>query len=180
VLISLSLLFIILSVAILWFFPSIRYKKIVVHHSASPGGTLKSIRKFHQEVRGWHEIAYHFVIGNGSHTQPVGKIEASKLWRRRMYHFSTQDLWLNVSSIAIVMVGNFQIKKADTHQYQSLLKLIRRLQFDYNISLKAVIGHNDVQKTTCPGRFLNLSKLRQDLMEIKASNVQSLADLIKN
>ena len=43
--------------------------RLIVHHSASPRSTtLKDIRRWHVDERGWEDVGYHFVIdGFGDH-----------------------------------------------------------------------------------------------------------------
>src|SRR5438270_9583625 len=52
-----------------WFPPhsSDRWTCIVIHHSASEEGGADRFDEWHRQ-RGWDELGYHFVIGNGTDT----------------------------------------------------------------------------------------------------------------
>src|SRR5579863_9129173 len=47
--------------------PSDRWQCIVIHHSASDVGGAERFDRWHR-AKGWDELGYHFVIGNGTDT----------------------------------------------------------------------------------------------------------------
>src|SRR5687768_8825904 len=49
------------------------WRWIVIHHSATPAGGAKTFDKMHK-AKGWDELGYHFVIGNGTDTAD-GQVE---------------------------------------------------------------------------------------------------------
>ncbi len=51
-----------------------RWTCIVIHHSADDRGTPESIDRAHRQ-RGWDELGYHFVIGNGDGGVPGAFME---------------------------------------------------------------------------------------------------------
>ena len=138
-----------------------RWQTIVVHHTASSIGNLEYIKKIHQKKHGWPDIGYHFVINNGSLNTTVGQIEESNLWKTQSAHFSTKIRRVNQHGIAVVLVGHFDNRPVPTLQYEALVNLLVDLIRQYDIPVKDIIGHNDLQNTACPGRHLNIPELRR-------------------
>lgn len=130
---------------------------IVIHHSATSQAqtnqkTLQSIDREHSKLHkkvgknGWH-IAYHFII------MPDGiKIETRDL-DEVGYHAG--NFPVNLDSIGICLIGNFQHEKPTEKQeraFRNLLKLlIRRFPSIEDIKL-----HKEVRigYTPCPGAHI--------------------------
>lgn len=140
-----------------------RWRYIVIHHTASDAGNLEYYKRIHQTERGWPDIAYHFVVNNGASGTVPGQIEVSDLWRNRSRGLSTKITYINYLGIAVVMVGNLERHKPSTLQYQALVQLLANLSTDYKIPVDRMIGHRELQQTACPGKHLDLEKLRQDV-----------------
>jgi hypothetical protein len=66
-----------------------RWECIVVHHSGSDRSTPQSMREWHMKGRGWDELGYHFVIGNGA-GYGDGQVYVGERWRKQM-HGAHQD-----------------------------------------------------------------------------------------
>ncbi|MCB1323697.1 MAG: N-acetylmuramoyl-L-alanine amidase [Spirochaetales bacterium] len=137
-----------------------RWRWIVVHHTASDIGNMEYYRRLHMEERGWSDIAYHFIINNGTHNTAVGQVEESNLWHDRSGNFSTRNWYVNTFGIAIVLVGNFEEHDVPPVQKEALVKLIAVLADRYNIPVERIIGHREMQNTRCPGRHLNMAEIR--------------------
>src|SRR4051812_3753672 len=45
--------------------PANQWQYIVIHHSATPSGSAAAFDRMHR-AKGWDELGYHFVIGNGT------------------------------------------------------------------------------------------------------------------
>lgn len=140
-----------------------RWRYIIVHHTASDLGNLEYYRRIHQQERGWDDIAYHFVINNGSFQTIPGQIEESNLWKERRRGYSTSNKWVNTFAIAIVIVGNLNNHPPLPQQYESLINLLVQLSKQYNIPPERIIGHREIQNTECPGKYLNMAKVRLDV-----------------
>src|SRR5439155_15411047 len=54
------------------------WRWIVIHHSATPTGSAAKFDRDHR-AKGWDELGYHFVIGNGTETRN-GQIEVGPRW----------------------------------------------------------------------------------------------------
>ena len=136
------------------------WKAIVVHHSASDTGDAASIDRSHRN-RGWDELGYHFVIGNGSNT-PDGLVEVGSRWRKQKHgaHCKTPDNYYNDYGIGICLVGNCENHPPTAGQMASLKKLLVFLTQRYALTSDQVYGHRDLKPTECPGRFVSVSSLR--------------------
>jgi len=140
-----------------------RWRYIVIHHTASDFGNLEYYKRLHQKERGWDDIAYHFVINNGSFETIPGQIEESNLWKKRKSGYSTKNWLVNTFGIAIVLVGNLENHPPLPQQYESLINLVTNLSKKYNIPPERIFGHREIQNTNCPGKFLNMAKFRLEI-----------------
>src|SRR5437016_3151778 len=52
--------------------PARPWRWIIIHHSATPSGSAAKFDRDHRS-KGWDELGYHFVVGNGSETR-LGQI----------------------------------------------------------------------------------------------------------
>lgn len=163
---SLLLIFIFLGGRYWW--REMRWRFIVIHHTAADRGDLNSIRRLHMKENGWSDIAYHFVVDNGTNNTTMGQVEVSDLWKNRKGNLSTRDETVNEFSIAIVMVGNLQRHPPPPIQLEALIRLVADLSRRYNIPPSRIIGHRDVSQTACPGKYLNLETIRERVRELRA------------
>jgi hypothetical protein len=147
-----------------------RWRGIIIHHSAIDSGNAADIDALHRQ-RGWDGIGYDFVIDNGKGGRD-GTIEVGYRWKRQEKgaHCRPEncaDNYWNEHTIGICLIGNLDKYSPTSSQWQSLQKLVRFLQERYQIPSKRIIGHRDVPgaKTTCPGRYVSLPRLRRDLSQ---------------
>ena len=141
-----------------------RWTTIVIHHSATERGGAKSFDRYHRK-RGWDELGYHFVIGNGTDT-PDGYVEVGPRWHKQKHgaHCKTPDNYFNEHGIGICLVGNFNETRPTRRQLASLARLVRFLSHQCGISPSQVTTHSSVtHKTQCPGRNFPLAALRRSL-----------------
>ncbi len=138
-----------------------RWQYIVIHHSATATGGAAAFDRMHRD-KGWDELGYHFVIGNGTDTRD-GQIEVGSRWPKQKYgaHCKTPDNRYNDYGIGICLVGNFDSARPTPAQLQSLAKLTSYLMKTYNIPASRVIGHGDAKPTECPGRNLSVAAVRR-------------------
>jgi hypothetical protein len=130
------------------------WRWIVIHHSATTTGGAAAFDKMHR-AKGWDELGYDFVIGNGTDTAD-GQIEVGPRWTKQKYgaHAKTPDNRFNEYGIGICLVGNFDLERPTSKQMQSLTKLVSYLERTYHISSAHVLGHKDTKSTDCPGKYL--------------------------
>jgi N-acetyl-anhydromuramyl-L-alanine amidase AmpD len=141
--------------------PSARWTCIVVHHSASDLGGAERFDEWHRK-KGWDELGYHFVIGNGTDT-PDGAVEIGPRWAEQKHgaHCLTDDGYYNQHGIGICLVGNLDEHPPTPAQMRSLARLVRFLCTEFRIPVRKVTTHGRVTgKTDCPGKDFNLDRLR--------------------
>lgn len=137
------------------------WRWIVIHHSATPSGGAAAFDRMHR-AKGWDELGYHWVIGNGTDTAD-GQIEVGPRWPKQKWgaHAKTADNRYNDYGIGICLVGNFDKDRPTAAQLRSLARLVAYLMKTYHITPDRVIGHGDTKPTDCPGHNMNLAAVRR-------------------
>jgi hypothetical protein len=137
------------------------WKWIVIHHSATPAGSAAFFDRAHRQ-KGWDELGYHFVIGNGTGSRD-GQIEVGPRWPKQKWgaHAKTADNQFNDYGIGICLVGNFEIDRPTAAQVRALAKLTAYLMQTYHIPADHVIGHGQAKPTGCPGRNVSIAEIRR-------------------
>jgi N-acetylmuramoyl-L-alanine amidase-like protein len=148
----------------------------VIHHSATPAGSLALIDKEHKE-KGWDGCGYHFVIGNGTNSGD-GQVEPSARWPIQKWgaHAKTPDNKFNDYGIGICLVGNFDIDRPTAAQIQSLNKLVAYLMKTYHIPANRVLGHRETKPTDCPGRNMSVVAVRRAVNQMLADAGEPVAE----
>ncbi|MGB7159173.1 MAG: peptidoglycan recognition family protein [Tepidisphaeraceae bacterium] len=137
-----------------------QWKWIVIHHSATPAGSAAVFDKMHKD-KGWDELGYHFVIGNGTNSGN-GQVEVGNRWKSQKWgaHAKTADNKYNDYGIGICLVGNFDLDRPTPAQQQSLAKLVAFLEKTYRITPERVVGHGETKATDCPGKYVSIAQVR--------------------
>jgi N-acetylmuramoyl-L-alanine amidase len=118
--------------------------RIVVHNSGTPTGNAKEFHRYHVEVMKWAGIAYHFVI------LPTGVIERG----RPQEMVGGHCLHNNLDTIGICVVGNFDYQTPSPAQVDALTRLLGWLCWQYHMPVEHILGHRDLNSTSCPGKSL--------------------------
>ena len=144
-----------------------KWTHIVVHHSATSTGNAKIFDTYHRS-KGWDELGYHFVIGNGSQSED-GEIEVGSRWTKQKHgaHCKTDDNYYNDHGIGICLVGNFETGSPSAKQIESLKKLIIFLQKECSIKNQQVQTHSEIGQTACSGKHLSGDKVRYLLRDVQ-------------
>src|SRR4051812_12123184 len=141
--------------------PSDRWECIVIHHSASDTGSADRFDQWHRD-KGWDELGYHFVIGNGTDTED-GQVEVGPRWVTQKHgaHTKTPDEFYNQHGIGVCLVGNFDNYEPSAAQIQSLVSLCRYLTTTFHIPPDHIYTHGGITgKTDCPGKLLDVDLIR--------------------
>jgi N-acetyl-anhydromuramyl-L-alanine amidase AmpD len=132
--------------------------EVVVHHSASAFGSVPLIREWHL-ARGWSDIGYHYVIGNG-HLAAGDAYDAAQDGEvaegRPLAEVGAHALGHNADSIGICLVGDAAFTR---WQYVRLIMLLVKLNAQFAFGVDNVLGHcevDPVNKTLCPGFDMQL------------------------
>jgi hypothetical protein len=160
--------------------PARPWRWIVIHHSASPTGSAAVFDKEHK-AKGWDGVGYHFVIGNGTMTGD-GQVEVTPRWPVQKWgaHAKTLDNRYNEYGIGICLVGNFDNERPTSAQMKALTELVAYLMQTYRIPASNVVGHRDTKPTDCPGRWMNLTAVRQLAVRAVVATGGKLADADAN
>jgi len=142
-----------------------KWTTIVIHHSATSTGSARTFDRYHREKKGWDELGYHFVIGNGTET-PDGFIEVGPRWESQKHgaHCKTPSNYYNDHGIGICLVGDFTKSRPTAKQMAALEELVAFLCRACSIPPSRVTTHGHVnKKTKCPGRYFAMAPLRRYL-----------------
>lgn len=120
---------------------------IFAHHAdtaeAPLDATWRGVQAFHQDARGWADVAYSFGFGSEA-GRPV--ILEGRGWDRAGGHTAG----FNSTSLAFCFVGNGDLRFPEPARraFVTLMRLAER-----RFGAVMVRGHRDVNPTACPGRI---------------------------
>ncbi len=148
---------------------------IIIHHSATTTGGALAFDKIHR-AKGWDELGYDFVIGNGTDTAN-GQIEVGPRWTKQKIgaHAKSADNRFNEYGIGICLVGNFELERPTAKQMDSVEKLVGYLMATYHVTPDHILRHKDTKSTECPGKYLSIDVIRR-----QASLLGGPSVLVKN
>ena len=148
--------------------PANHWTWIIIHHSDSDYGSAAIMDKWHRD-RGFDELGYHFVIGNGTNSGD-GQIEVGPRWPKQKWgaHDNALDNRYNTNGIGICLIGNFNDTHPTPRQISSLVRLVVYLMRTYDIPADRILGHGETKITQCPGRFLNVASIRAEAARLVA------------
>ena len=134
---------------------------IVIHHSATPSGGAKAFDRMHRE-KGWDELGYHFVVGNGTDTGD-GQIEVGSRWPKQKWgaHAKTPDNRFNKTGIGICLVGNFDTERPTRAQMASLCAAGGLSDNDVSHPLRPCDRPQRHQGDRLPRRNLHVAEVRR-------------------
>lgn len=131
----------------------LRFKYIVIHHSASTKGNYQIIKRWHAQ-RGWYDAAYHLILSNGSTQIPLGHVEATQRYRSLSYSVGTRSKRCNLLGVHICIIGNYHTRPMPKHLKACVASAVQILQQKYHISDANVLLHRDCSSSACPGKFI--------------------------
>lgn len=140
--------------------PSVRWRYIVIHHTASEWSTLARIDAYHRKkFEDPDGIEYHFLVTNGKKA-PEGRIDVGrwKIQKRAIHLFKPEGA---PDAIAISLVGNFHERKIGEAQFAALVELVATLAKRYEIPVENITTHTrvDGRLTVCPGKHFPYDRL---------------------
>ena len=141
--------------------PDHRWRRLVVHSSRSDSGNAALLRAYHLQVNPkLKQGAYHFVIGNGSHSAD-GEISIGQRWREQLPGAAMRVEALNEASLSVCLIGEFTESGPTVAQWRALDELMAYLRAQLGpISL---VSHRQVESTAeaCPGPGFDTRLLQQ-------------------
>lgn len=141
-----------------------RWERIVGHHSGVERGNAASYDRYHRRERRMENgLAYHFVIGNGKDSGD-GEVEIGGRWLKQLQGGHVRNHAVNLSSIGICVVGNFEVRRPSARQMAAFRELVDWLRNDVlaGRSVKFSV-HREIDRnhTVCPGRYFPTSALHR-------------------
>lgn len=140
-----------------------KWKRIVIHHSATPTDDAMNMHRVHKARGMKNGLAYHFVISNGSRKAYDGEIFIGDRWKGQLDGGHMKRLSDNKTSIGICLIGNFELRSPTSKQMKSLEGLCEYLMNKCRLSTNQVTTHKILHPnhTVCPGKYFSLSALRK-------------------
>ena len=133
--------------------------RIILHCSATEDGRVvdwQTIRRYHVQHRGWHDIGYHFGI------ERIGddyEVLVGRMPTRQGAHTSGA----NHDSIGICFVGGFDETPPPAEQWRRGVELVAWLCAAYKINPGRIYGHREfVAGKTCPGLAFDTERFRDE------------------
>ncbi len=127
------------------------WRYVVIHHSGTSEGSAAAFDRYHKKVKGWRDLGYHFVIGNGRGT-PDGSVEVSKRWKDQRPGAHAGVRYYNACGVGVCLVGNFERSVPTKKQMASLRRLLAFLMKRFKVPAEGVLRHRDLVLTKCPGK----------------------------
>lgn len=131
-----------------------KISRIVIHHSASPKATttIQDIERWHKE-KGYNGVGYHKVIEGGGITRQGRPDEV----------VGAHAYGHNTGTLGVCVCGNFDSEEPDAEQLKELVQVLAVLCKRHGLKAGAIVGHRDVNATSCPGKnlFSKLPDIRQ-------------------
>lgn len=127
-----------------------------IHHTADTYKGLDSLAEqkarmrgyqaFHMDVRGWADIAYHFVVFPPFVTSEGTEISARVFQGRERNYVPAAQEGHNRGTLAVCVVGDYESEFLHRNTIYALEVLLARYD-----ALRTLGGHRDVVSTSCPG-----------------------------
>lgn len=133
-----------------------KWTYIIVHHSGAEEKDTEQIRRYHMQSRGWRDIGYNYIVERN------GRVVTGRSLDIAGAH--CKDKQMNTRGIGVCMIGNMQNHPPLPAQYEALINQLAALAKRYDIPVKNILGHKEVPSPTdCPGRYVDMAKVRQDV-----------------
>lgn len=143
-----------------------RVDEVVAHHTWSPTAaqyrgleTVRSVRRYHMEERGWSDNGYHLMIG------PDGRIFLCRPLSRAGAHVAGR----NAHTIGVAFIANFDSE--EPRRYGGMragLQVIAALLERFHLEPRDIRFHREFAAKTCPGLKLSLAGFRREVVAMGA------------
>ena len=170
------------------------YDRMTFHHAACCSANtyeegvaqVKAIQNFHQDVRGWSDIGYHFILDQ------EGRVYQGRPFLDNRRNLSTPPRLaqgahvggFNRGNIGVAMLGCYHPPEGPScvdvlapATKDSLITMFSYLKENYGVDTSNLFGHRDQGATSCPGdnNYSLLPQMRMDIDTLVARGNQALA-----
>jgi hypothetical protein len=179
-------------------------KIAIVHHTVTGNSytaaqvpqILRSVQAYHLDARGFDDIAYNFVVDR------FGRIWEGRAGGTTNVVVGGHSQGFNTGAVGVVALGDFRTASVTTAMFESIARVIAwklalhrvdprstvpftsagssKYPAGTTVTLRRVVGHGDVQATSCPGTKLiaRLPALRTRVAELVPSYQAGLGPLL--
>ena len=126
--------------------------RLTVHHTAvelvdntGAPARVRAHQRFHQEDRGWPDLAYHFVVDRNGHIYEGRPVDAVG---------DTGTTYDPTGHFLVVAEGNFETQSPTEAQLAAVASLLAWGSHELDVPVDTLGGHRDYADTACPGASL--------------------------
>ncbi|GIV61571.1 MAG: hypothetical protein KatS3mg044_0437 [Rhodothermaceae bacterium] len=161
------------------------YEYMTFHHAAGYSATtkeegirqVKAIQDLHQNVRGWSDIGYQFLIDRGGHLYQGRPFldDATSLEEVPALALGAHVGGHNTGNIGVSLLGCYHPPEGSFCQevitpeaLETYIVLFAFLSERYGVEPELIRGHRDFSSTACPGdnNYVLLPSLREDVAQM--------------
>jgi hypothetical protein len=118
---------------------AVHWVGVEVH--GDPRNITQSIQRYHQKTKGWWDVAYNELIGDGVRLEGRG-------WRNRSGANGTGRTNRSHAAICVLLGPNQEVKDGHIDAVRTSIAAMRRV----HPNATEIVGHRDLKKSTsCPG-----------------------------
>lgn len=124
-------------------------REAFLHHTvgsgSSPAGYMRSMQRFHQDVRGWNDLAYNYVVDPKTLAVFEGRGGSIRPGAQKGH---------NTNTVAVAVMGNFVTEQPTERLLDTIADLTIWLHVQGHAPKYLTGGHRDApgsEGTTCPG-----------------------------
>jgi len=133
------------------------WEYIIIHHTASTDDNnlqFDNERDFHELIRGWQDIGYHFV-------NEAVEDNAINVVARPLTMMGAHCKGMNEKAIGFAFIGNFDKERgpSDRRIIEAVRRVIIPLLKYFDIPIENIKAHRDFNATDCPGKLFRWAKL---------------------
>ena len=170
------------------------YVRMTFHHAACCSANtyeegitqVKGIQDFHQNVRGWSDIGYHFILDQ------EGRIYQGRPFLDGSVNLANPPVLAqgahvggaNLGNVGVAMLGCYHpsegpgcVDELSPAARDSLTTIFAYINENYGVQTENLFGHRDQGNTACPGdnNYAILPQLRLDIDEVVRIGNQPVA-----
>lgn len=132
-------------------------REVFIHHTADrprPNTLeeqfrqMRAYQNFHMDVRGWNDLAYHFIVMQPFRSDGGADIPARIFQGRPRNMIPAAQEHHNTGTLAVCVMGDFSPGKDTLHRNTRFAIEVLLNQYD---KLRVLGGHRQVVGTSCPG-----------------------------